>query len=92
MTKSLLNPTRSNNQLPTLVNNNVTATSDIDKANMLNDHFCKQSSIDDANINPPQLPINHDCSVSNIVITSQAVKDAILHIYWSEFDWLAASP
>ncbi len=38
------------------------------------------NELNELNINPPQLPINHDYSLSNIVITNQEVKDAILHI------------
>ncbi len=78
MTKSLLfNKNTTNNQIPTLVHNNNIATTDIDKANMLNNHFCKQSNIDDENRNPPLLHSDHAYSLSNITVSIEDVKDAI---------------
>ncbi len=74
MTKSLLTNANCSSQIPTLIQNDITADLDIDKANILNDHFCRQSTVDDTNKNPPDIHINNNSTLSNINITSQEVK------------------
>ena len=52
------------------------ATTNEDKATLLNTYFCSQSTVDDSNHNLPNVP-DSDCSLTSIDISIQDVKDAI---------------
>ncbi len=57
LTKSLITNANCSNQIPTLIQNDTMAAEDVDKANLMNEHFCKQSTVNDSNKNPP--PTSH---------------------------------
>ena len=52
MSKQLMNKKGSSN-IPTLVEDSTEASTDLDKTNLLNKYFCKQSTIDDSGHNLP---------------------------------------
>ena len=62
--------------IPTLIDGESEASTNEDKATLLNSYFCSQSSIDDSNHHLPNIPTT-DCSISQIDISVQDVKDAI---------------
>ena len=62
--------------IPTLIDGESEASTNEDKATLLNSNFCSQSSIDDSNHHLPNIPTT-DCSISEIDISVQDVKDAI---------------
>ena len=76
LSKKLTNQNKTNS-IPTLVSNGIEATTDEDKADLLNSFFCNQSLLDDRNHDPPLTPHLTHSTLSEITITPQDVKDAI---------------
>ena len=75
VTKQFLNDQKSSD-IPFLIENNIQLNSPKDKAEILNNFFCKQSDIDDSNAAlPPDRPSLS--SFTDINITTQDVSDAI---------------
>ncbi|XP_053402672.1 sacsin-like [Mercenaria mercenaria] len=64
----------SSKSAPNLVSGNAQASSDVDKANLLNQYFCSQSSIDDTGHELPNIPVSR-CSFQDISISVQDVID-----------------
>ena len=60
-----------------MFDNNQHITSNDEKANVLNDFFFSQSTLDDSNHNLPNINNIANCSLSNSIIYSQDVKDAV---------------
>ena len=50
---------------------------DFDKANVLNDFFCKQTMLKDENISLPELPLFDGVGLSNIVVTCYEVESVL---------------
>ena len=70
----MLNIGKSNNDIPILFLNNECAKTDIQKANMLNNYFASQATLDDDNRPLPQIAlVQHN--LSSISITIQDVND-----------------
>ncbi len=77
--KQLTDKNSSTPQIPILIENGTEATSDIEKTEMLNTYFCKQSSIDDSNhVLPPLILPQHN--ISSIHISPTDICDAISSI------------
>ena len=54
---------------------------DFDKANVLNQFFCKQTMLIDENVSLPELPLFDGVGLSNIVVTCYFVLfDLILYV------------
>ncbi|XP_045210645.2 uncharacterized protein LOC123562055 [Mercenaria mercenaria] len=66
----------SSKSIPNLVSGNAQASSDVDKANLLNQYFCSQSCIDDTGHELPNIPVSR-CSLQDISISVQDVIDSI---------------
>ena len=77
MAKSFLKLNKQSNKIPTLINQNVEASTDTEKATLLNDFFSQQSTVDDLNKNPPTTTDPPIATLSNIHITPQDVIDAL---------------
>ena len=70
----MLNIGKSNNDIPMLFLNNECDQTDIQKANMLNNYFASQATLDDDNRPLPQIAlVQHN--LSSISITIQDVND-----------------
>ena len=71
--------TNKNNEthLPTLIDNGIEATTNTDKAELLNAYFSKQSTLDDNNHPLPPNIEPSDSSLSSISISVDDVRDAI---------------
>ena len=77
--KQMLNIGKSNHDIPMLFMNNECAETDIQKANMLNNYFASQATLDDENRPLPQFaPVQHN--LSYISITIQDVKDVLRNL------------
>ena len=77
--KQMLNIGKSNHDIPMLFMNNECAETDIQKANMLNNYFASQATLDDDNRPLPQFaPVQHN--LSSISITIQDVKDVLRNL------------
>lgn len=63
--------------IPTLTLNNVNASTDDEKADLLNDYFCLQSQVNEDNATLPQSVESEIPTLSEINLTSQDVSDAI---------------
>lgn len=63
--------------IPTLFHNGIEASSDADKAELLNSFFCSQSTLDDGNHPIPTIHNHPLSSLSEISISTTDVKDAI---------------
>ena len=50
---------------------------DFDKANVLNDFFCKQTMLNDENVSLPELPLFDGVELSNIVVTCDEVESVL---------------
>ena len=50
---------------------------DFDKANVLNDYFCKQTMLNDENVSLPELPLFDGVGLSNIVVTCDEVESVL---------------
>ena len=50
---------------------------DFDKANVLNDFFCKQTMLNDGNVSLPELPLFDGVGLSNIFVTSDGVESVL---------------
>ena len=50
---------------------------DFDKANVLNDFFCKQTMLNDENVSLPELPLFDGVGLSNIVVTCDEVESIL---------------
>ena len=50
---------------------------DFDKANVLNDFFCKQTMLNDENVSLPELPLFDGVRLSNIVVTGDEVESVL---------------
>ena len=50
---------------------------DVDKANVLNDFFCKQTMLNDEKASLPELPLFDDVGFSNIVVTNNDVESVL---------------
>ena len=75
----MLNIGKSNHDIPMLFMNNECAETDIPKANMLNNYFASQATLDDDNRPLPQFaPVQHN--LSSISITIQDVKDVLRNL------------
>lgn len=72
-----INNKQKHSTIPTLLHNGSTANTEQEKAELLNNFFCSQSSLDDSNHPLPDLP-EPGVSFSSIEITRQDVSDAIL--------------
>ena len=73
--KQILN-LKSSSTIPTLLTNNDYVDTDVQKANMLNEYFLSQTTLDDINKQLPYLPSSqHD--LESIVITEQDVNDIL---------------
>lgn len=68
------------NQIPLLSINNTEASTNEQKANMLNDFFCSQANIDDSHQPLPNINSFDGGSLEDIVISEQDVKDAISQV------------
>ena len=75
----MLNIGKSNHDIPMLFMNNECAETDIQKANMLNNYFASQATLDD-DIRPlPHFtPVQHH--LASISITIQDVKDVLRNL------------
>ena len=75
----MLNKGKSNYDIPMLFMNKECAETDIQKANMLNNYFASQATLDDDNRPLPQFsPVQHN--LSSISITIQDVKDVLWNL------------
>jgi len=63
--------------IPTLNDNNTGASTDVEKANLLNRFFCSQSTIDDSNSQLPDINALPNSTLEDLTITEQDVKDAV---------------
>ena len=77
MAKSFLKLNKQSNKIPTLLNQNVEASTDTEKATLLNDFFSQQSTVDDLNKNTPPTTDPPIATLSNIHITPQDVINAL---------------
>ncbi len=77
MAKQLTDKRSSSSQLPTLIEGDIEASTDIEKSELLNKYFCKQSTIDDSNHNLPEEPPIPTFTLSAIDISPLDVLDAI---------------
>ena len=77
MAKSFLKLNKQTNNIPTLLNQTIEASTDTEKATLLNDFFSQQSTVDDLNKNPPPTTAPPIATLSNIHITPQDVIDAL---------------
>lgn len=68
---------QSTKTIPTLIQEGITATTDKQKAELLNEYFSKQSNVEESNINLPNLNKVTDHSLNQITISEQDVRDAI---------------
>ena len=50
---------------------------DFDKADVLNDFFCKQTMLNDENVSLPELPLFDGVGLSNIVVTCDEVESVL---------------
>ena len=78
LSKQLMNKKGSSN-IPTLVDESTEASTDLDKTNLLNKYFCKQSTIDDSghNLPPTGQTVQLSKCINIINISPQDVQDAI---------------
>ncbi len=76
LAKQLTDKHSSSTQIPTLLDNRAEATTDIEKTEMLNAYFCRQSSIDDSGHGLPPL-IMPQQTISSISISSEDIYDCI---------------
>ena len=53
------------------------ASTDLEKANLLNNYFCSISTIDDSNINLPEFNIRTESSLLNVNIETLEVIDVL---------------
>lgn len=68
---------KSSSSIPPLIDNDQYIDDNDGKANVLNNYFCSQSTLDDSN-QPPFDPIpTSNCSLTNISLSVQDVKDAV---------------
>ena len=75
----MLNIGKSNHDIPMLFMNNECAETDIQKANMLNNYFASQATLDDDNRPLPHFtPVQHH--LASISITIQDVKDVLRNL------------
>ena len=65
------------NHIPTLNDNTTGASTDEEKANLLNIFFCSQSTIDDSNSQLPDINALTNSTLEGLTITEQDVKDAV---------------
>ena len=67
--------------IPTLIDGNIIASSDPEKVSLLNTVFCKQSFVNDRNIDPPVLngPLPQNI-ISSIVLSPQDVVDSLFRV------------
>ena len=73
--KKNLKLTKSAQSVPTLIYNNETAETDLEKANMLNNYFASQSIVNDDNkSHPPNTTVSHE-SLEMRPLSVQDVKD-----------------
>ena len=78
--KQLLKLDKKSQSIPTLVFNNEYAEDDLRKANMLNNYFALQSSVNDNNsLLPQSIYVQHE-QLENIHISVQDVRDVLDHL------------
>ncbi len=77
MAKQLTDKKGSSSQIPTLIENDFEAVTDIEKSDILNKYFCKQSTIDDSNHNLPEALQLPNYTLSTIAISPGDVLDAL---------------
>lgn len=75
-----LNNKHTSTTIPPLADNGTEASSDHDKAELLNTYFCNQASLDDRNHVLPPVANTMLPTLSDIILTVQDVKDAISNI------------
>ena len=73
----MLNLNKSSTKIPTLLFNGVSAETETDKANMLNDYFSSQTLINGQNKQLPDLDLFTDKTLDSITISVQDVKDVL---------------
>ncbi len=78
LAKQLTDKHSSSTQIPTLLDNRAEATTDIEKTEMLNAYFCRQSSIDDSGHGLPPL-IMPQQTISSISISSEDIYDVYIN-------------
>ena len=77
--KQMLNIGKSNHDIPMLFMNNKCAETDIQKANMLNNYYASQATLDNDNRPLPHFtPVQHH--LASISITIQDVKDVLRNL------------
>jgi hypothetical protein len=74
---NILTKKQSSNSIPSLNYNNIIASSDQEKVEILNDFFSSQSKVDDKDSILPPLTETNIPSLSNINITQQDVLDSL---------------
>ncbi|PJE78200.1 hypothetical protein CI610_02867 [invertebrate metagenome] len=79
LVKRLMKSNMSTEQIPTLIDtdSNSLATTDSEKANLLNKYFCGITSLDDSEHVLPFFPSRTNNTLSNIIVTQSEVKDVL---------------
>ena len=74
--KSFISPDNKSS-IPPLDQDGTIYSEDFDKANILNDFFCKQTMLNDENVSLPELPLFDGVVLSNIVVTCDEVESVL---------------
>ena len=74
--KSFISPDNKSS-IPHLDQDGTIYSEDFDKANVLNDFFCKQTMLNDENVSLPELPLFDGVELSNIVVTCDEVESVL---------------
>lgn len=53
---------------------------DTEKANIFNDYFGSQANVDNSNVILPNINYNHNCRISDTVLSREEIKDIVFNL------------
>ena len=82
LAKQIFYKSKNSDCIPTLIYETHSASTDYEKAELLNNYFCKQSSVNDRHAQLPEYnsSLSDDAYLNNIIITAQDVTDVLKNL------------